>query len=118
MYINTVLSINGPQIQLAMIASELKTVVFTLSVAFLTGLLTFLLYRRFPALGNFFRNLSAQTRAMLFPQRREARLHKVICPHCKVGMGVLNPVYRTYEGISYIEGNCNTCGSFISARLR
>lgn len=118
MFNSTLLSINSLQIQLAMISPEVKSVIFTLSVLVLGAMLIFLAFRQFPDLVNKIRKGIAGFWASISSEKREARLHKVICHHCKVGMGVLNPIYRTREGISYIEGTCNVCGSFISARLR
>ena len=49
---------------------------------------------------------------------REARLNYVVCRYCGKGMGVLNPVYTTYENVPHIEGYCNHCRRFIRSRLK
>lgn len=55
--------------------------------------------------------------ARLVPGRREARLNEVICPHCRRGKGILNPVYFTFQNEPHIKGTCSTCGHFVSHRL-
>jgi hypothetical protein len=114
----TTLPVSDQKINLAMIPAELQNVIFAFSLLASAGLVMFLLARRFPVVSRFLSDLRLQIKSILNPQRREARLHKVICHHCRKGMGVYNPIYRTYEGISYIEGPCSTCGTYIKARLR
>jgi hypothetical protein len=52
------------------------------------------------------------------PQRRIAQLHKVICPYCRRGRAILNPVYVTYLDVPHIEGTCVTCGHFLREKLQ
>lgn len=118
MHYTTTLPVSDQKINLAMIPAELQNVIFALSILASAGLVLFLLARRFPVIGETIADFRHSIQAVLNPQRREARLSKVICHHCHKGMGVYNPRYRTYEGISYIEGPCSTCGTHIKARLR
>ena len=118
MHDSTLLSIADKQINLAMIPSELKNVIFIASVVASLGLIAFLVSRRFPAIVEFLRESRQHLANLISGERREARLHKVICHHCQKGMGVYNPIYRTMDGISYIEGTCSNCGTYIRARLR
>ncbi|MEM0998790.1 MAG: hypothetical protein AAGN35_17155 [Bacteroidota bacterium] len=105
-------------LNLAAIPSEMSNLIFVGSLVAAGGLLVFLLTRRFPAIANFFRESVYYFRQLLSGERREARLHKVVCAHFGVGKGIYDPIYRTVDGISYIEGTCSHCGSHVRARLR
>jgi hypothetical protein len=118
MHYSTSLPVSNDKINLAMIPAELQTLIFALSILASAGLVLFLLARRFPVVSAALSDIRHHIKSLFNAQRREARLHKVICYHCRKGMGVYNPIYRTYEGISYIEGTCSSCGTYIKARLR
>jgi hypothetical protein len=104
-------------LQASALPDGVRSAIFTFSLVAAFGLSMVLLYRRFPA---FFQQILRQAQQFLFPHanKREARLERVICYNCNKGMGILDPVYVTYHGESYIEGVCNCCGKFVRARLR
>jgi hypothetical protein len=118
MHYSSTLPVSDQKINLAMIPAELQNVIFAMSILASAGLILFLLARRFPVIGETMAIFRKSIKAVLNPQQREARLSKVICHHCRKGMGIYNPVYKTVEGISYIEGPCSSCGTHIKARLR
>lgn len=67
---------------------------------------------------NVFENTGNWFRSLMTPGNREAMLNEVICETCKKGRGLLNPVYFTRNGESFVEGSCNCCGTFLRVRLR
>jgi hypothetical protein len=104
-------------LQASALPDGVRSAIFSFSLAAALGLSMVLLYRRFPAV---FQRLLQAVQHFVFPQsgKREARLERVVCFHCNKGMGILDPIYVTYHGESYIEGVCNCCGKFVRARLR
>ncbi len=104
-------------LQASALPDGVRSAIFTFSIAAAFGLIVALLYSRFP---HVFQRMLQQVQHFLFPStdKREARLERVICYNCNKGMGILDPVYVTYHGESYIEGMCNCCGKFVRARLR
>jgi hypothetical protein len=81
------------------------------------ALVGYILLRSFPQLSQW---LQSQIQSMinaLGGQKREARLHKVVCYHCNKGMGLYNPIYSNIGGEPHIEGTCSLCGGFVRVRL-
>lgn len=76
------------------------------------------LRRNFTSVQNASRTLGEKIGSIISPERHEARLNQVVCPNCKTGKGILNPVYIVYQNEPHVEGTCSDCGHFVRTPVR
>lgn len=93
--------------------------ILTFTLIFIpVSLLFFITWRNRHALSRQLMEVQSRIDHLLNPGKRQAILNYVVCPHCREGKGIINPIYRVLEGVQHVAGTCNLCGRYICAPLR